>query len=86
MFNALGTLKYKESPYSRVAVVISSKHEKRAVSRNKLRRRLYSLFSQNIKGSGVTVEYIFYTSKQAPRLEYNQIKALFNELLSKTTK
>lgn len=86
VFNPLGTLKYKEGSGFRASVVISSKYEKRAVSRNKLRRRLYSLFEQYIKDFGGTSEYILYTSKQAPKLDYTQIKVLFNELLKKTTK
>ena len=86
VFNTLGTLKYRESSSPKVSVVISSKHEKRAVFRNKLRRHLYTLFRQDTGGFGGTREYILYTAKQAPKLEYDQIKVLFNELLKKTTK
>lgn len=87
VFNTLGTLKYKEAPHQKVSVVISSKHEKRAVFRNKLRRRLYTLFRQGIKvPNSHSLECVLYTSKQAPKLDYGQIKTLFNELIDKTTK
>lgn len=86
VFNPLGTLKYKDSQKPKVSIVISSKYEKRAVYRNKLRRRLYSLFGQHIKDFCGTSEYILYTSKQAPKMEYTQINLFLNELLKKTTK
>ncbi len=86
VFNPLGTLKYKESATPKVSIVISSKHEKRAVFRNKLRRRLYTLFRHSILESTGVFEYIFYTSKQAPKIDHAQLTVLFNELLKKTTK
>jgi ribonuclease P protein component len=86
VFNNLGTLKYKKSLINKASVVISSKHEKRAVYRNKLRRRLYVLFSDYFKGASDQNQYILYVSKQAPILSFQDIKTLFYELLKKTTK
>jgi len=84
VFNALGTLKYvKNSTEDLIqkgfSVVVSSKHEKKAVSRNKLRRRLRATFDQ----SPVSVTAIFYVSKQSYTMEYSEIKTIFNELLNK---
>jgi ribonuclease P protein component len=82
VFNRLGTLKYQGEKGLKVSIVTSSKHEKSAVLRNKLRRRLYSLFrlhSPSLYG-------VFYVSKHAYTMEYNEIKDLYNDLLKKTTK
>ena len=86
VFNQLGTLKYKESISSRVAIVISSKIEKRAVFRNKLRRRLYTEFRSYFNNCLDNNEYILYVSKQSPTFDYQKLKILLNELLKKTTK
>ncbi len=93
VFNQLGTLKYKKSPKNKThavsgqaSIVISSKHEKRAVYRNKLKRRLYSLLNTYFKAVSDQNEYILYVSKQAPTLDYQELKTLFHELLKKTTK
>lgn len=83
VFNRLGTLKYLPSPASRrFAVVTSSKHEKKAVSRNKLRRRVYSL----VKALPVPIEGVLYVSKQSYTLTYDEVKNLFNDLYTKAQK
>lgn len=83
VFNRLGTLKYLPSPTSRrFAVVTSSKHEKKAVSRNKLRRRVYSL----VHSSPMPLVGVLYTSKQSYTLTYDEIKNLFNDLYTKAQK
>lgn len=86
IFNNLGTLKYKKSNENRASIIISSKNEKRAVYRNKLRRRLYSLFADYFKKSDHSNHYILYTSKQSINMSLEEIKNLFNELLKKITK
>lgn len=93
VFNQLGTLKYKKSPENkasatagRASIVISSKHEKRAVYRNLLRRRLYTLFTAHFKVAIDHNQYVLYVSKQATSFKYSELKTLFYELLKKTTK
>ena len=86
VFNALGTLKYRKSLINKTSIVISSKHEKRAVYRNKVRRRLYSLFSAHFKANNDQNQYILYVSKQAPSFGHLETKTLFYELIKKTTK
>ncbi len=86
VFNHLGTLKYQKSLISQASIVISSKHEKRAVYRNKLRRRLYSVFDAYFKDNVDQNQYILYISKQAPTFEYSQLKTLLYELLKKAAK
>ena len=85
-FNNLGTLKYREASNPRVAVVISSKIEKRAVYRNKLRRRIYSIFLNYFQDHPKCGWYILHVSKKAVSLEYKEMKALLYDLLKKTTK
>lgn len=83
VYNRLGTLKYLPSgAKSALSVVTSSKHEKKAVIRNKLRRRIYSLFGKEKRA----IRGIFYTAKGSYALGYPEIQTLFNELLKKTAK
>lgn len=81
IYNRLGTLKYVHASLPTLSVVTSSKHEKNAVKRNKLRRRIYGIFPRNS-----TIEAVVYLSKQSYQMEYSEIKSLFYELLQKTTK
>lgn len=83
IYNRLGTLKYIPSGTKQaLSVVTSSKYEKKAVIRNKLRRRLYSLFGKEKS----EIMGIFYTAKGSYTLSYLEIQTLFNELLKKTAK
>ena len=83
VFNHIGTFKYILSSNSALTVVTGSKQQKKAVLRNKVRRRIYSLFTvyqkQNIVG-------ILYVSKQIYTMSYQEIKNTFHALLSKTEK
>ena len=78
VYNRIGTLKYISSGRS-FSVVTSGKHEKRAVARNRLRRRLYNLFQR----SKTPLSGILYASKQSYSFEYSDITTLFYELLEK---
>lgn len=80
VFNKLGTLKYIPSELTRLSVVTSSKHEKRAVLRNKLRRRIYGLFKKT------PIQGVFYVSKGSYVFPYNEIKHLVNDIRTKSTK
>lgn len=85
-FNALGTLKYIDASENKSTIVISSKNEKSAVKRNKLRRRIYSLFFEHFKKDNKNRQYVFYVSKNATKKDFSEIKTLFYELINKTTK
>lgn len=83
VFNTLGTLKYYPKDTTHLAVVVSSKHEKKAVSRNKLKRRINTIFSKNYKTlKGV---FIVFPSKQAYNLSYEAIRQQAEELFNKIT-
>jgi ribonuclease P protein component len=80
-YNRLGTLKYIPGT-SQLAVVTSSKIEKKAVVRNKLRRRIYTTFGlerPSIKG-------VLYVSKQSYTMTHNDVQTLLHELIGKTTR
>lgn len=82
VFNRLGTLKYLIHSDLGCSVVTSSKYEKKAVVRNKVRRRIYSLIAkEKISFSGV-----LYISKYGYTMEFAEITQLFNELVQKITK
>ena len=42
VYNKLGTLKYRKDNTKKIAIVVSSKHEKGAVKRNKINWRISS--------------------------------------------
>lgn len=80
VYNRLGTLKYlSKTPY-KLSVVTSSKHEKSAVARNKVRRRIYTLFREAQK----PIQGVFYVAKSSYRLPLSDVKRLLYELLTKT--
>jgi len=80
VYNDLGTLKFLKSDSKKISIVISSKSQKRAVLRNKLKRRVYSIFSKiDLKING-----ILYTSKKSTTMEFENIKNLTNDLIEKT--
>ena len=82
VFNAVGTLKYiKDKELSSLCVVTGSKQQKKAVLRNKARRRIYTLFSKN--PYKISISGILYVSKQSYDMSHEQIKDRFYALLSK---
>ncbi|HRH24804.1 MAG TPA: ribonuclease P protein component [Candidatus Paceibacterota bacterium] len=85
VFNNIGTLKYKKAENPRFSIVISSKVEKRAVYRNLLKRRIYSVLSLFIKENDSRIEGVFYISKNATNLNFPELKKSVYELLKKTT-
>jgi ribonuclease P protein component len=85
VFNSLGTLKFIKTPENKASVVISSKNEKKAVLRNKLKRRVYKVFSGCFtRLSGY--QFVLYASKQATKMDYKQVNELLDELIKKATK
>lgn len=78
VYNRCGTIKYIPGT-GKTAIVISSKQEKRAVYRNRIKRWVRNIFSQNRKD----VDFIFYPSKAVYSLEYIDFKVLFDDILKK---
>lgn len=82
VYNRLGTLKYLPSETVQVSVVTSSKAQKKAVSRNKLRRRIYAV----IAAHNPKIRGIVYVSKQSYGFTYSEVKNLTLDLLAKAEK
>ena len=82
VFNQLGTLKYIPSSSLMFSVVTSSKHEKSAVKRNTLRRRVYT----TIGSINPAIKGILYVSKQSYGFPYPETVNLLNDLLAKAQK
>ncbi|MDB5254733.1 MAG: Ribonuclease [Candidatus Nomurabacteria bacterium] len=84
VFNRVGTLKYANSLENNgFTVVTGSKHQKKAVLRNKVRRQLYTLFKQY---KGFSAEAILYVSKQVYDMTYSELQQNLNALLEKAQK
>lgn len=82
VFNRLGTLKYLPSPSTQLSVVTSSKAAKKAVDRNKLRRRIYTAVSS----SKPLIQGIVYAAKQSYGFSHDEVKSLTLDLLAKASK
>jgi ribonuclease P protein component len=84
VFNRIGTLKYVISLENNgFTVVTGSKHQKKAVLRNKVRRQLYTLFKQY---KGISAEAILYVSKQVYDMTYIELQQNLYALLEKAQK
>ncbi|MFZ4500118.1 MAG: ribonuclease P protein component [Minisyncoccia bacterium] len=88
VFNRLGTLKYVPTLENKAfSVITGSKAQKKAVLRNKLRRRLYSLFSTYYKTNPKKpIIGMLYASKASYELSFSELSLIFNDLLAKTQK
>lgn len=83
VFNSIGTLKYRPYTKGKASLVVSSKVEKRAVGRNKLKRRIYTLFKKYIDQKDIA--YILYVSKEVKELNFKGLAEKLDELIKKTT-
>ena len=94
VFNRTGTLKYciapkqSEGGLTQITIVTGSKQQKKAVLRNKARRRLYSIFDlyQKEYPTASPISGIVYISKHVYDMSYQEIKDTFYALLSKIKK
>ena len=81
IYNRLGTLKYVPGS-TQLTVVTSSKAEKKAVLRNKLRRRIYTAF----RISRPLIQGVLYVSKQSYTMTHSDVHTLLHELIGKATR
>ena len=87
VYNTLGTLKYIPSETLHVSVVTSSKNQKKAVLRNKLRRQIYTVIREASKNTPFLVFMgALYVSKQSYTYTYEEITRLTQDLLAKVQK
>ncbi|MBY0328502.1 ribonuclease P protein component [Patescibacteria group bacterium] len=95
VFNRLGTLKYIKSFENKgnsgekygLSVITGAKIQKKAVRRNKIRRQIYTIFSQYSKKTDSTeCIAMLYVSKQSYLMSFDELSQQFYELLKKTQK
>lgn len=65
------------------AIVVGKKVFKKAVDRNKLRRRLYNILYRSQCDGGMKGVYIILTKPQAAKASFSELKTTLTELLHK---
>lgn len=71
--------------FTRVAVVVSKKVSKTAVSRNKIRRRVYEAIRENFKFVPLERDYIFVIySADILTMPYSELVKLLGELVAES--
>ena len=88
VFNSLGTIKFiKNTDNKGISVIISSKLIKKAVIRNKMRRRLYTIFCNFYKNKDIQpISGMIYVSRHSVLMSFEELERNFNDLLKKTQK
>ena len=69
--------------YSRWGIIVSLKVDKRAVIRNKIKRRLRAILRENIDSLALGWDIIIITKDRIKDLDYSQLKSIFLGALSK---
>lgn len=71
--------------FTRIAVVVSKKVTKTAVSRNRIRRRIYEALRENMEMIPKKRDYIFVVyDKELLKMPYNQLVKLLGELVQES--
>jgi ribonuclease P protein component len=70
--------------YSRVAIVISQKISKKAVVRNKIRRRMKALIAQELSRIIAGYDLIFFVRSGIIKEEFQKIENNINNILKKS--
>ena len=70
-------------PCSRWGIIVSLKVDKKAVVRNKIKRRLRAILRENIGSLVPGLDVIIITKDQIKKLDYSQLKKIFLEILDK---
>ena len=70
-------------PYSRWGIVVSLKVDKKAVVRNKIKRRLRALLRENISSLASGWDVIIITKDRIKELDYTQLQDVFLKILRK---
>lgn len=87
VFNSLGTLKCTKGIESNgISIITGSKQQKKAVVRNKLRRRLFTIFCNFYKNSEKPLLCMLYVSKQSYMMSFEVLEKECNALLTKAQK
>lgn len=77
-------LNVKPGKAPRVAVVVSRKVDKRAVVRNKIRRRIYELTRAYLQGNKVNIDLVLVVNNnRLAKMESSDLGEMINNLLDK---
>lgn len=78
-------LKYLKNnlPYSRFAFIVSTKVEKKATFRNKIKRRLREIIQQNLKKIKPGFDILIITRPEIKNLNFWQIKEKLEKILGR---
>lgn len=79
----LFTLIYKTDPGFHGAVVVGKKVYKRAVDRNQLRRRVYSILYRLSRDQGLKGVYIILTKPAAAKAGFTDLKSALEKFILK---
>jgi ribonuclease P protein component len=85
-YNRLGTVKFHTAETFKLAVVTSGKHQKSAVIRNKLRRRVYTIFGRAAENGALPYAIILYASKASYTFPYESIEQNAKDLIAKISR
>ncbi|MDD5738954.1 MAG: ribonuclease P protein component [Candidatus Pacebacteria bacterium] len=67
--------------YSRIGFVVSKKVSKKAVIRNKIKRRLREISRDIIKGSEKGLDIVIFTKPEIAQSDFKQVKDVLESLL-----
>lgn len=82
VFNRVGTLKFLPEN-NLFSVVTSSKHCKKAVFRNKSRRRAYAVIHSIMQQAAIPLSGVLYLSKHAYTIQFVDFKLLIEDLFKR---
>ena len=72
-----------KKPHYRLSIIVSKKIDKKAVVRNRIRRRLYELFRQTFKGSSLQVDIAVIVLKvDLANISYKELEKVFDPVFS----
>ena len=73
--------------FTRVGVVVSKKVDKRAVVRNRIRRRIYEIIRLNLEMVPKKMDYIFVVyAKEVERMKFQELERIIGELVAETSR
>ena len=74
-----------ERGFTRVAVVVSKKVDKRAVKRNRIRRRVYEILRKNFDYLPEKTDYVFVVySRDLLEMPHNELEKIIGELVAES--
>jgi len=83
LHSPLFTLIFSPHKTSHGSVVVSKKVARRAVDRNRMRRRIYDMLRGHLRGGAPAGVYILLVKKAALSATYDELKEALDDLIKK---